>query len=198
MVSAEMGSYLVEMLVLKEKTGEITAKKLSDRLSVSCAAVTQMVRKLDDEDLVRYESYGEIRLTSRGRTIARKILAKRRLMRSFLLISGIKRGSKLEADYLSTYMSDRVYEAFYKFMLESAKTSGDVFPINKAEPGIKLAVVAVTSRANTRKKLQNMGIAMGVDITIKDVKRSSITVSVDSEKIEISKKDAKTILVISL
>jgi len=198
MVSAEVGSYLVEMLILKEKTGEITAKKLSDKLHVSCAAVTQMVRKLDEEDLVRYESYGEIRLTSRGRAIARKILSKRRLMRSFLLMAGIKRGSQLEADYLSTYMSDRVYDAFDDFILESAKSRHDVFPISRAEPEIKLAVVAITARANTRKKLQNMGIAPGTDIIVKDVKRGNITVSVDSSKLEISKKDAKNILVVFL
>lgn len=198
MVSAEAGGYLVEMLLLKEKTGQVTAKKLSDRLRVSCAAVTQMVRKLDDDDLVRYESYGEIRLTSRGRTIARKILAKRRLMRSFLLMAGIKKGSKLEADYLSTYMSDRVYEAFENFMLESAKTSGEVSPVSRAEPEKKMAVVAITARANTRKKLQNMGIAAGVDITVKDIRRSNIIVSIDSSKLEISKKDAKNILVIPI
>lgn len=198
MISAEMGSYLVEMLVLKEKTGEITAKRLSDRLHVSCAAVTQMVRKLDEEDLVRYESYGEIRLTSRGRTIAKKILAKRRLMRSFLLIAGIKRGSKSEAEYLSTYMSDRAYDAFDNFMLESAKNNGEVFPISKAEPEKKLAIVAITARANTRKKLQNMGIAVGVDIIVKDIRRSNIIVSVGSSKLEISKKDSRNILVIPL
>ena len=198
MVSAEVGSYLVEMLVLKEKTGEITAKKLSDRLRVSCAAVTQMVRKLDEEDFVRYESYGEIRLTSRGRTIAKKILAKRRLMRSFLLMAGIKRGSKSEAESLSTYMSDRVYDAFYDFMLESAKRRGDVFPISKADPEKRLAIVAVTARANTRKKLQNMGMDVGVDITVKDIRRSNIIVSVDSSKLEISKKDSRNILVIPL
>jgi len=198
MVSAEIGSYLVEMLVLKKKTGHVTAKKLSDRLNVSCAAVTQMVRKLDDGDFVRHESYGEIRLTSRGKKIAKKILAKRRLMRSLLLISGIKRGSRQEAEYLSSYLSDRVYDSLYTFILESAKSNAGAVPLNKSSLKSKLAVVAITARANTRKKLQNMGITAGVDITVKDIQSRSITVHVDSSNQEISKKDAKSILVIPL
>lgn len=200
MVSAEAGGYLVEMLFLKEKFGEITVTKLSERLYVSPPAVSQMVRKLDEEDLVRFESYGKIRLTSRGRNIAKNILAKRRTMRSFLLMLGIKKGTRREAEFLASSVSDRVYESILGFIINSAngiKSVEELFPLSRAEVGEKLVVIAVTARANTTKKLIRSGVISGRDMFVKDVKRSSILVSVGSSEFEIKKKDAKNIFVIS-
>jgi len=201
MISHEVGCYLVEMLILNEKTGEITAKKLSDRLGVSCAAVTQMVRKLDEYDLVRYESYGRIRLTGKGRASAKKLLSKRRLMHAFLLMLGVSRGARTEAEFLSAYMSDRVFDSLNEFMRKSAKgekTPGSIFPLNTAPPGDRLAVIAVATRLNTAKKLANAGIMPGVELSVKETRRSSIIVSKNSSEMEISKKNAKYIFVILL
>ena len=73
-----------------------------------------------------------------------------------------------------------------------------MFPLSRAEVGEKLVVIAVTARANTTKKLIRSGIISGRDMFVKDIKRSSILVSVDSSELEIKKKDAKNIFVISL
>ena len=56
---------------------------LADRLGVSGATVTETVQRLDDDGLTEYEPYTGTSLTSRGETVARRMLWRRCVVQDF-------------------------------------------------------------------------------------------------------------------
>lgn len=76
--------YLRELYVIEEK-GEIpSVTSLAWRLGVSKPSVSQMMRTLSREGLVRFDRYGDIKLKVKGRNIGRDLTAKHRVLETFL------------------------------------------------------------------------------------------------------------------
>jgi len=74
MISKSLEEYVKEMYVLKVNKGEIRVTDIANSLGVSKASVNKAIKQLKVEDIVDYETYGEIELTLEGEKIARKIL----------------------------------------------------------------------------------------------------------------------------
>ena len=76
--------YLRELYVIEEK-GEIpSVTEIAWRLGVSKPSVSQMMRSLSKEGLVRFDKYGEIKLKYKGKKIGRDLTAKHRVIETFL------------------------------------------------------------------------------------------------------------------
>lgn len=67
-----------------DDTGEIKANLIAEKLSVSNAAVTDMLKKLSKEKLVNYEPYKSIQLTNDGESYARNMVRRHRIWEIFL------------------------------------------------------------------------------------------------------------------
>lgn len=72
--------YLLE----KAPRQQPSSSRLSARLNISRAAVTDMLRKLKDRGLVCYERYGIPSLTAKGEKMALSIIRRHRLWETFL------------------------------------------------------------------------------------------------------------------
>lgn len=78
--------YLKGIFVLEERGGPaVTTTELAKRLGVSVSAVSGMVRRLCDADLVAHRRYEGIGLTPEGRRVATKVLRRRRVIESYLV-----------------------------------------------------------------------------------------------------------------
>jgi len=63
----------------------ITSTQLAARLGVANSSVSEMVRKLKDQDLVEHEPYSPIRLTRSGLQLALSMVRRHRLLETYLV-----------------------------------------------------------------------------------------------------------------
>ncbi len=81
--------YLEAIADLVASKGYARVKDVSEVLGVAPPSVTEMFKKLGEADLVNYERYGAVTLTSEGETIARSTREKHETLKRFLLILGV-------------------------------------------------------------------------------------------------------------
>lgn len=84
-----MDDYLEQILNLIEEKGYARPVDVSQRLGISQASVTNMLRKLDSEGLVNHEKYRGTILTEKGQTIAKAIVARHKALTEFLRLFNI-------------------------------------------------------------------------------------------------------------
>jgi len=87
--SVAMDDYLEQILHLIEEKGYARAVDISTNLGISQASVTNMLRKLDAEGLVKHEKYRGTVLTENGRRIARAIVERHETLTRFLRLFGL-------------------------------------------------------------------------------------------------------------
>ena len=83
-LSSSIGDYLKAILTTAG-AGAASTKEISEQLSVAPASVTNMLGRLQEMGLVRYERYRGASLTGRGRAEALRLLRRHRLIETFLL-----------------------------------------------------------------------------------------------------------------
>ena len=86
-ISAAMEDYLKTIQQIAEASGgaPVQTQALSDRLGVSTASVTGMIKKLDLYRLVEHEPYHGVVLTPRGELVALEVLRHHRLLELYLV-----------------------------------------------------------------------------------------------------------------
>ena len=84
-----MEDYLEQISGLIELKGYARVIDIAERLSISQASVTNMVKKLGTEGLVNYERYRGMTLTERGEEVATYIRQRHELLTRFLELFGI-------------------------------------------------------------------------------------------------------------
>ncbi|MEE9288541.1 MAG: metal-dependent transcriptional regulator, partial [Bacteroidota bacterium] len=78
-------NYLKNIYKLEGERGKVATSALAERLGISDASVSDMVRKLSEQGLARYEPYKGVELTGEGKRIALKIVRRHRLWELFLV-----------------------------------------------------------------------------------------------------------------
>lgn len=76
--------YLKAIFDLAQQDEQVTTSALSERLEVSPASVTGMVKKLAEMNLLTYERYRGVALTEAGRNIAVEVIRHHRLVETYL------------------------------------------------------------------------------------------------------------------
>lgn len=71
-------------LINEDSRGKVGTNQLAEYLELSPASVSVMLKKLKDKNLVEYQKYGKIELTSSGQAIAVRLIRKHRLWETFL------------------------------------------------------------------------------------------------------------------
>jgi Mn-dependent DtxR family transcriptional regulator len=87
--SATVEDYLERILELISSKGYARVVDIASALKISQASVTNMVQRLDAEGLLKYEKYRGLVLTAAGKTLARKIAHRHRLLTDFLKLLGL-------------------------------------------------------------------------------------------------------------
>jgi len=77
-------NYLKAIYFLGDKTNKVTITDLSKEMQVSKPTCNNMIKKLKENSLVKYQKYKPIELTRKGEKIATSIIRKHRLTEMFL------------------------------------------------------------------------------------------------------------------
>jgi DtxR family transcriptional regulator, Mn-dependent transcriptional regulator len=83
-MSASTEEYLEALYQLTQNGRTAGTSEISKKLSIAPASVTEMLKKLAEEDLVKYSPYQGVTLTPAGYRIAQKMARKHRLLEYFL------------------------------------------------------------------------------------------------------------------
>ena len=84
MLSQSAEDYLKVVYKLQDKHGEVATNAVSERMNVSAASVTNMIKKLADMGLVLHVPYQGVTLTETGRKVALEIIRHHRLLELYL------------------------------------------------------------------------------------------------------------------
>ena len=81
----EKDHYIKQIFKLNEAGEKVSVSALSKLFNVSKSSVSNMLKKLSLMELVDTSPYSSIKLTQKGRKFAKEVVAKHRLIESFLV-----------------------------------------------------------------------------------------------------------------
>ena len=84
-LSPHMEMYLKAVLVLEERLDTVRAKDLAKELELSRPSVTKAVGTLAKLGYLTHQPYMHLTLTSKGRQLARSVLRRHQVLRTFLI-----------------------------------------------------------------------------------------------------------------
>ena len=112
--------YLKAIYGLETATGVAKTTHLANKLAVSAATVSEMIRRLSSErpKLISYKSHHGVRLTPKGKRVALDVIRRHRLLETFLnQVLGLEWDEvHAEAEVLEHHLSERVTEAIDQFL----------------------------------------------------------------------------------
>ena len=207
--------YLSTIYKSADSYGIIKANQIAENLSVSRAAVTDMLRKLSNDGYVNYERYKEIKLTKAGEEYARNMVRRHRIWELFLhQVVGMP-WDKVhdEAHKLEHGSSDELINRMEEMLdFPEFDPHGDPIPdkngklpksnsgvpLSSIEAGIKVKVNRVHDfDSGFLKYISKIGIELNKEISVVDVLDfdHSLVVMIDKKQINISSKLAANVFV---
>ena len=208
--------YLSAIYKYRETDGTIKANRIADKLSISNAAVTDMLKKLANDGFVDYKRYKGIRLTKNGEEYAKNMVRRHRIWEVFLhQIVGMP-WDKVheEAHNLEHGASDELINKMEEMLdFPEFDPHGDpipdkngllpkqrhTIPLSLAAKGEAVEVVRVNDFDNSfLKYLSGIGINLNKKFTIKNVLGfdKSMIISIDNKEVNISSTIAANVFVL--
>ncbi len=77
--------YLKKIYTLSRRQKKVTTSSIADGLKISPASVTDMIKKLFDNDYLAYTPYYGVKLTRKGEKAALRVIRRHRLLELFLV-----------------------------------------------------------------------------------------------------------------
>lgn len=192
----------------------VLTNEIAEAMSTKAASVTDMIKKLSAKNLIVYEKYYGVKLTTHGKTDALLIIRKHRLWETFLVKSlGFTWDEVHEvAEQLEHIQSPLLIEKLDEFLqYPKMDPHGEPIPDNKGrikiqpqtsldqiQVGYNGVIVAVKdSDPNLLKYLDKIGAVPGKKIKLlsKEQYDGSLEIEINKHRISVSKEVSQNILV---
>ncbi|MEE2699982.1 MAG: metal-dependent transcriptional regulator [Bacteroidota bacterium] len=208
-------NYLKAILSISlSEDGKVSTNAISSETGTSAASVSDMLKKLQEKKLIKYEKYKGVELSKTGEKKAINILRKHRLWETFLVNNlGFNWGevhevaeqlehikSKELIDRLDTYLSCPKFDPHGEpIPSKNGKIpSRNTIPLNELQRKIKGTVMGVTlDQKAFLNYLTQLNISIGTKIELieKISFDKSLTVKIANKKLYISNDVAKHLLI---
>ena len=124
-LSRRAEDYLRSIYEVIERKGFARIKDIAKELGLKPSTVVEMVRKLHKSGFVRYEKYGGVTLTPRGREIAEAIKERHDIFKKFLELILVPEDVALKDSHVLEHQLDPKtilqFTRFVKFITESSE-----------------------------------------------------------------------------
>ncbi|MBX2898766.1 MAG: metal-dependent transcriptional regulator [Cyclobacteriaceae bacterium] len=193
----------------------VLTNELAEAMSTKAASVTDMIKKLSAKEVITYEKYYGVNVTTKGKSEALIVIRKHRLWETFLVE---KLGFAWDevhdvAEQLEHINSPRLIEKLDEFLgYPKVDPHGDPIPDNKGKiklqpqvpvdqlhVGFQGKIAAVKdSDSNLLKYLDKIGAKPGVKIKVlgKEEYDESMEILIEDHRVFISKEVSQNILVV--
>ena len=214
MPSENVENYLKRIYTLQLGEGRVSTSSLSEKLQISPASVTEMVKKLAEDGSVVYTPYKGVELTERGRKKAVRIIRRHRLWELFLVRVLKYRWDEIheEAERLEHSTSDKLEKRLDELLGHpKIDPHGDAIPttdgVVHGEDALSLTDVTAGSRVIVRrvsdedpeilKYAAHLGITLNKRLAVKEriLFDGSLRVDIGGKEHFISSKLAQNIFV---
>lgn len=136
MYSPVVEDYLKAVWSLQQTEAPVSTSRIAERLGLSAAAVTAMIKRLDEQKLLRHEPYYGVRLTAAGELAALRIIRRHRVLELFLVETLGYEWDRVhdEAERLEHAASDELIERLARLLGEPERDPhGNVIPSAEGE-----------------------------------------------------------------
>ncbi|WP_054957684.1 transcriptional regulator MntR [Paenibacillus dakarensis] len=89
MPTPSMEDYLERIYKLIDEKGYARVSDIAEGLEVHPSSVTKMIQKLDKDEYLIYEKYRGLVLTSKGKKMGKRLMARHQLLEEFLGLIGV-------------------------------------------------------------------------------------------------------------
>ena len=214
MLSPRIEDYLEELFLLESTGRKVTVTDLADRLKITKGTVTATIQKMTELELVKHERYGTLHLTDAGRRKGMTVFHRHEGFRAFFHeLLGLDRDHSSEMacsmeHYIDSVTEDRLYallEFFRKSKAEHQPWVDEIFlaiekpillvpvPLTLCEPGSEGLILRLTADEPLRRKLVEMGFAVGAEVKLYDNRDEKFTCNVARQDYELPLNEAATI-----
>ena len=192
----------------------MTTSSLSEKLQISPASVSEMIKKLAEEGTLTHTPYKGVELTEEGKKLALRIIRKHRLWEMFLVEVLHFRWDEIddEAERFEHIMSDKMEEKIDHVLGHPLiDPHGDPIPTKDGEIHCTMSYPLIESQAGTRVRVlrvsdsnsemlqyvASIGISLNKEIGIKQKMNfdQSLLVVINGKEINISSTIASNIFV---
>ena len=207
--------YLSVIYKSSDSNGEIKANQIAEKLNITGAAVTDMLRKLSKEGYVDYKRYKGIKLTQSGEGYARSMVRRHRIWEMFLhQVVGLPWDKvHSEAENLEHSSSDELIDRLEEMLdYPEFDPHGDPIPdrngkMPKRNLGIPLSTIKPGNLVKVNRVhdfdsgflqyISKIGIELNKEITVLDSLEfdHSLLIEIDAKETCISNKLAANIFV---
>ena len=214
MASEQIENYLKNIYKLSSNEGKVTTSSLSEKLQISPASVSEMIKKLAEEGTLTHTPYKGVELTEEGKKLALRIIRKHRLWEMFLVEVLHFRWDEIddEAERFEHIMSDKMEEKIDHVLGHPLiDPHGDPIPTKDGEIHCTMSYPLIESQAGTRVRVlrvsdsnsemlqyvASIGISLNKEIGIKQKMNfdQSLLVVINGKEINISSTSASNIFV---
>lgn len=116
MTTESAEDYIEAIYELIEEKGEARTKKLAAKLGVSPPSVSEMLQKLDSQGLVDYDKYKAVKLTDKGRKIAKNVIETHKALKSFFKVIRVpERIAEMDACKAEHKLNPKTVQQLIKF-----------------------------------------------------------------------------------
>ncbi len=123
MYTPAVEDYLKAVWMLQQADSPVSTSRIAERLGLTAAAVTAMVKRLAEQRLLRHEPYYGVRLTAAGELAALRIIRRHRVLELFLAETLSYQWDRVhdEAERLEHAASDELIERLARLLGEPAR-----------------------------------------------------------------------------
>lgn len=211
-ISPSLENYIKVIFELCQENVAVRVTDLAEKLSIAKSSVNQAIKVLDKLGLVRYERYGPLELTDKGRELADNIARRNRVIKAFLTVILKVNPEVAEKDAclmehvvspvtmekLTRYLETQVNMGLADSQMEEYDIgSMSVQSLNQVMPGIKAKVMRLTAKGEVKKRMMDMGIIAGTELEVEKVAPMGdpIEIKIRGYHLAIRKSEAQNIFV---
>ncbi len=117
MTTRNVEDYLEVIWNLQNRKGYIKVKDIADKLEVTRPSVSEMIKKLAENNYILYEKYGGIALNAKGKKLAQEIKRRHNLLAEFLRVIGVsEKNAQEDACKLEHDVSGETVDCLLEFI----------------------------------------------------------------------------------
>ena len=109
--------YIEIIYVLQKKKGRARTIDIASKRGVKPPSITEILKKMEEEGFVEYETYAGVILTPSGKKIARELMKKHKILADFFEIIGIDRElAEIDGCEIEHHVSSGTIKQLEKFI----------------------------------------------------------------------------------